>query len=432
MSRPLLVADLFCGAGGTSTGARRAIEAAGRSMRLVAVNHWPVAISTHSANHPDAIHFCADLASVRPIEAVPGGKLDLLVASPTCTYHSRARGGRPIADQQRIDPWHLIPWLTELKVRCLLVENVPEFVKWGPVGPQSHRPVRRLQGTYFVRWLDTIRSLGFAVDWRILNAADFGDATTRARFFLIARSDGQSLRWPEPSHRDPDLALGGGLLTKPRLDWRPARNVIDWSIKGASIFDRKRPLAPKTLARIAAGIVRFGWPEPFLMVLRRHCVARAIDLPLPTMTAAAKHIALVQPFVLSPHASGAPRGVGLPLPTITTGGAANDMHPGCSRPGLVEPFLLSQGSTGAPRAVSAPVPTITGANRGELAFVRGACDHDILFRMLEPHELAAAMGFNDGAAPYVFSGTKTDQIRQIGNAVPVNTAAALVSALLGL
>jgi DNA (cytosine-5)-methyltransferase 1 len=586
-ARTVDVADLFCGAGGTSEGAKRALARHGLRMNLVCVNHWDVAIETHKKNHPHAYHILSDLAAVRPIVAVPKGKLDLLTASPTCTYHSRARGGKPTSDQQRADPWHIITWLTELRVRCLLVENVGEFVEWGPVDPRTGHPLKSRKGEYFRQWVETIKGLGFTVDWRILNAADYGDATTRRRFFLIARSDGKPLRWPSPTHtKNPQQADLFGSHLQP---WRPAREIIDWSVPGTSIFTRKRPLSPKTLARIYAGAVKFRWPEPFLVILRNHTAAQGLDLPLPAVTAGGKHIGLAQPFLFAnrnnniakdPEMDPVPtirsRGnaapiepfimnrhgengssrvhkIGDPMPTATCRGAGYLVRPfvfrmnqgkerlGEQRPvddplctitasgtdlGLVEPFVLSQASGGAPRATEKPLPsmtcdgahaliapyygsgsgetcssvksplptvttkarfgmampvthhgrgnrardvareplpTITGANRGELAFIAASfgerdgqaprvhsvdaptptiCaqgrvalvqpgrDYDILFRMLEPHELAAAMGFNGGASQYEFTGTKTDVIRQIGNAVPVNLAAALVGALM--
>ena len=162
--RAVTVADLFCGAGGTATGAALACRRLGLPLRLVAVNHWPVAVATHAAAHPEAAHFCQDLALLQPREAVPGGRLDLLMASPACTFHSRARGGRPMADQQRQDPWHLLPWLTELQVRRLLVENVPEFVRWGPVSAATSRPEKSRGGAYFLAWLRAIRDLGWQME----------------------------------------------------------------------------------------------------------------------------------------------------------------------------------------------------------------------------------------------------------------------------
>ena len=182
-TRVVLVADLFCGAGGSSSGARRGLASLGFQMNLVAVNHWNIAIETHSRNHPEARHYCQDVKAVKPAEIVPEGKLDLLMASPTCTYHSRARGGKPINDQGRMDSWAIVHWCTELRVRRLLVENVPEFVDWGPLDLRTGRPIKRRRGEYFRAWTAALQGAGFKLDWRVLNAADFGDATTRERFF---------------------------------------------------------------------------------------------------------------------------------------------------------------------------------------------------------------------------------------------------------
>lgn len=588
MARKILVADLLCGAGGSSTGAGRALRDLGLDMELVCVNHWPTAIETHRLNHPEARHYVQDIATVRPHILVPEGYLDLLMASPTCTHHSVARGGKPTSDQQRSDPWHIITWLTELRVKRIIIENVWEFIGWGPVDPRTGKPLKSRKGEYFRAWIDTIRRLGFEPEWRKLNAADYGDATTRSRFILMARSDGRSLSWPVPTHRrreEGKLELFPGV--KP---WRPARDIIDWSIKGKSIFGRKKDLAPKTLARIYAGAVKFGWPEPYLVILRQHMDGRSLDQPLPalatgrhvglaepvivnmkgrstassakeplpTQTAHAPHLFAAEPVVLSQHGSGAPRSAKDPLPTITTGGAGAEERVGCARPMLIEPFMLSRHAGGGPRSVEEPsptqvakhshllispyygsgsgdtctsgdaplptvtakgrfgmvvpvthskggngarnvadpiptlttakggefavvmpvthadqsdrvrlvdepLPTITGANRGELAFitaqhgerpgqaprvhdiaapaptiaatghvdlVEATPEFDILFRMLEPHELAAAMGFTDEDQAYEFAGTKTEQIKQIGNAVSVAKMRACVRAIM--
>ena len=652
--RKLLVADLLCGAGGSSTGCQRALAELGLEMDLVCVNHWPVAIATHERNHPEARHHVQDIATVRPHLLVPEGYLDLLMASPTCTHHSVARGGKPTSDQQRSDPWHIVTWLTELRVKRIIIENVWEFTGWGPVDHRTGKPVASRKGEYFQAWIATLKRLGFRLEWRKLNAADYGDATTRSRFILMGRSDGKPLAWPVATHGRRGAAVDLFAGTKP---WRPAREIIDWSLKGRSIFDRKKPLAPKTLARIHAGAVKHSWPEPFLVILRNHMAAQGMDAPLPAITAGGTHIGIAQPVllkqnfrrdsasvdqpaptvmtqariglaepvivanrtnnapkdpavsplpclttapgggialaepvivngrrnnqakptsaeplptldtkggvwlaepvILSQHSTGAPRGAGEPLPTIMTGGAASE-RPGCARPMLVEPFMLSRHACGAPRAVDDPtptqvakhshllispyygagsgetcsagteplptvttkgrfgmvvpvtqsgggatardvadpiptlttakggefglvvplthhdgsdrardpdldpLPTVTGANRGELAFiaaqfgeregqaprthdieepaptlcatgrvnlVEGTTQYDILFRMLEPHELAAAMGFNSEDQRYEFTGTKTEQIKQIGNAVSVAKMKACVLAL---
>jgi DNA (cytosine-5)-methyltransferase 1 len=142
LARKILVADLLCGAGGSSTGCQRALEVMGLKMELVCVNHWGVAIETHKKNHPEARHYVQDIATVRPHLLVPEGYLDLLMASPTCTHHSVARGGKPTSDQQRSDPWHIITWLTELRVKRLIIENVWEFCGWGPVDPRTGKPIK--------------------------------------------------------------------------------------------------------------------------------------------------------------------------------------------------------------------------------------------------------------------------------------------------
>lgn len=625
MKRKMLVADLLCGAGGSSTGAQRALAELGLEMELVCVNHWPTAIETHQKNHPEARHFVQDISTVRPHLIVPEGYLDLLMASPTCTHHSVARGGKPTSDQQRSDPWHIITWLTELRVKRIIIENVWEFIGWGPVNMKTGRPIPSRKGEYFHAWTETLRRLGFDLEWRKLNAADYGDATTRQRFILMGRSDGRKIHWPMPTHKKRD-ELNADLFETAK-PWRPAREIIDWSIKGRSILNRKKPLAPKTLARVLAGAFKFGWPqqfidklmeeierslrfhinwafearntkksaetrrkrralakdlirrlrhfriapaeyakggrsaEPLVITLRRNGNGTSVSNPIPTLAASGQHVALAEPIimngrkgnraegvsegliptldtkggvwlaepmVLSQHNSGAPRSTKEPLPTITTGGAANDERPGCARPMLIEPFVLSQASGGSPRGVRDPiptaptggahalispyygsgsgetctsadkdplptatakarfgmvvpvtnsnggavardvdvdpVPTMTTAKGGEFAFIAAqfgeregqaprvhdinqptptiaatghinliepGAEYDILFRMLEPHELAAAMGFTTDEFTYEFAGTKTEQIKQIGNAVSVAKMKACVGAIMG-
>ena len=268
--RKTLVADLFAGAGGSSTGAMQAIEEIGGHMELVAINHWNVAIATHQANHPTARHLVEDVSIVDPESVVEEGRLDLLMASPECTFHSRARGGKPIHDQGRMAPWAIMNWLTRLDVNSVLVENVPEFVHWGPLN-ENDRPIKARRGEYFQAWYMAFINLGYQAQWKMLNAADYGDATTRTRFFLIARKDGVPIRWPEPTHAKRD-----GTLMPGRLPWRGAKEIIDWSNPGRSILDdpkyRRKPLAQNTLRRIARGLERFGGPLAPLYI-------RLLDIP---------------------------------------------------------------------------------------------------------------------------------------------------------
>ncbi|MGB1561605.1 MAG: DNA cytosine methyltransferase [Sinimarinibacterium flocculans] len=375
-TRTIRAADLFCGAGGTSTGAARAVRELGGRLQLVAVNHWPVAIETHTRMHPEATHLCADLEHVRPRQAVPGGVLDLLMASPTCTYHSRARGGRPVHDQQRMDPWHVVRWCSDLRVHRLLVENVPEMVAWGPCDARTGRPIKSREGEYFRAWLDALRGIGFRLDWAVLNCANYGDATTRQRFFLIGRSDRKRLRWPEPTH-----ARGGSTdLLGTRAPWRSAAEIIDWTLRGKSIFNRKRPLKPNTLRRILAGARRYHWPAPYIHALQAlldgteprlditaeeaapflvhlrgtsaahlGAAAHGVNQPVGTITARGTHIGLV----MATGAGGAARATDQPIPTVTGGGE------GGARPHFIEPLLMGVGSSNAAKPTSEPAPTIT-------------------------------------------------------------------------
>ena len=423
-------------------------------MNLVAVNHWATAVATHTRNHPWAQHVCADLGSVEasPNRLVPGGHLDLLVASPECTHHSNARGGKPCSEQSRASAWHVLHWLERLEVDELLVENVREFQHWGPLGADG-RPDRAKRGQTFRGWVGALESLGYTVEWREVNAADYGSATVRRRLFVRASRRGV-IQWPEATHAK--QAEGD------KAKWKAAREVIDWSIKSQSIFHRARPLKPKTLARIEAGLRKFGG-EAFIAVLRGTneaqvgAWAKGMDEPLGTVSAGGIHAALCEPFLVEYHSPkregdervrtvdaplptattenrfalcepfvvpmehsnrNALRSVGEALPTITTakGGAF----------GLCEPFLTKYYGSGAgARPVNEPLDTVTSKDRFALVQPQGM---DIRFRMLQPHELAAAMGF----AGYVFTGTKTEQVKQIGNAVAVEPAEALCGSVMDM
>lgn len=360
MTRQFLIADLFCGAGGTSTGAEQAIREIGGEMLLVAVNHWPVAIESHRRNHPSARHYVEDVTVADPERIVPEGYLDLLMASPECRFFSRARGGRPVHDQARMNPWAVQRWLTSLEVRCLLVENVPEFVNWGPLctlpdghgGPhdsspratkgQCCRPDPLKRGIYFQAWLRAIWELGYQAEWRMLNSADYGDATTRVRFFLQARKDGVPIRWPEPTH----APAGAGEMFGAHPRWRAAREIIDWSCPGRSLLDdpkyRKTPLSEKTRRRIARGLERFGGPlAPFFINL----------LGLELEGEAGQHGPV--PFVCANRNENAPRGLDQPVPVVTTRGGVMLVEP------VAEPFLVGKQSSPALRSLNQPLPTLT-------------------------------------------------------------------------
>lgn len=402
LGKVIVAVDLFAGAGGASSGLARACADAGLTLDLVAINHDPIAVQTHRANHPNARHYCESVDAVNPRQAVPGGRLDLLMAGPECTHHSTARGGKPMNDQSRASAWCILRWATALQIDTILIENVPEFLGWGPLG-HNGRPLKSRKGETFEAFLAGLRSLGYRVDWRVLNAADYGDPTTRSRLFIQARRGKRRIAWPEPTHtREPVGDLFGQ-----REPWQAVRGVIDWTLKGKSIFGRKKPLSPNTLRRIEAGLKRFGGAaaEPFLVLLRGTTPghldgsARSLDEPLPTLTAKGEHVALAEPFLIpvnygertgqaprchdidSPlptvvgtisHAvieafvigqqSGAvPRSTDEPLPTVAAKGAIS----------LIQPFVMHLTHQGSERVhpLTGPLPTITGAHRGELGVV---------------------------------------------------------------
>jgi DNA (cytosine-5)-methyltransferase 1 len=488
MRHKIRAADLFCGAGGTSTGLYLACRELGLDLELLAINHWDIAIATHSKNHPGAQHLCANLDTVDPCKVVPGGRLDLLVASPECTHHSRARGGRPRSDQSRASAWFILRWASSLYIPTILIENVPEFTSYGPLGANG-KPLKRYKGQTYLAFINALQSLGYNVEARILNAANYGDPTTRERLFIIARR-GRRPTWPEPTHcRTDQDTLFGNL---PR--WRPAREIIDWTLPGASIFNRKKSLSENTMRRIFAGLLKFGGlsfvlpnegyyrgnaprsvdeplptitqrgagavVEPFILNVRGgddgYTRASSIDEPLPTVTTSAP-TALVEPFLMtmehgrSRHDRMWP--VDRPMPTITSADAWAVVEPylvkmygghdSCSLDdplptvtanyehfGLAEPFLVQYHSTGGPQSVDEPLPTQTTKDRFGLvvALTNGQqAILDIRFRMLQPHELAAAMSFPKG---YEFAGNREERVRQIGNAVPVELARALCLAQL--
>src|SRR5258708_4544317 len=362
-SMKVLCADLFCGAGGTSNGLIEAASELGIEVDLVAINHWPTAIATHTANHPWARHICARVEEIRPCEVVPRGRLHLLVASPECTFHSIARGGRPIEDQKRVPAWGVIQLAQELYIDNIIIENVPEFIRWGPLGANG-KPLKSKVGETYQAFLQALRSLGYRVEERVLCCADYGDATTRKRLFIIATRQ-RAPTWPLPSHsrRKPaslQAAMFPGSNVKP---WRPAREIIDWALKGENIFERKKPLAEKTLKRIAAGLKKLNGLDigPFLVIFYGTNKTRSIERPLPTVTATGGHIGLCEPFLLSQASGGAPRPMNEPVPTICAKGGVQMVQPF-----LVPFFCEREGQEPRTHAVDEPIPAVTSHGAGGL------------------------------------------------------------------
>ncbi len=288
--------DLFCGGGGSITGAVNALRAAGEKYDGRGFNHWETAIRTIQANHPEIVpdfaRACAPIQSVLPDEVfdVDPERIDVLWASPSCTHHSNAAGGKPRSNQLRSQPEYLLPFLRLTKCRRMFVENVRELLDWGPLldkdtvfqGKKYHAgsPDPRKKGTFFNLWLREIRASGYAVDMQIMNAADYGAATSRERLIVqaVRKSSGERIVWPEPTHtKEP------GLLSASYLPWRSAAEVIDWTIPGKSIFDREKPLCKNTLRRIESGMRKYSG-NPFLIEYYGQGDAVPVNIPLHTVT----------------------------------------------------------------------------------------------------------------------------------------------------
>jgi len=393
-----IIVDLFAGGGGASAGIAAAL---GRHPDI-AVNHDATAIAVHAANHPGTHHECASVWHVEPRAACAGRPVGLLWASPDCRHFSRAAGGRPRLKSVRSLPGVVLTWANRVRPRVIVVENVREFLGWGPLLDDGTPCPDRI-GRSFNVWVGRLRGLGYRVQWRELCAADFGVPTTRTRLFVAARCDNAPIAWPQPTHR-----RGGGLLERA---WRGAAEIIDWSLPVPSIFSRPRPLAEATLRRIAMGMQRFvlGQAQPFIIPVTHACAsnrARGLDQPLPTITTAQR----------GEHA------------LVTA--ALSDADPvGAAR---VAAFLVRYNGQNIGQDLREPLGTATTIERFALVAAAWLPIIDIGMRMLTWREIAAAQGFPagyildrraDGAAL-----SKRDIVRLIGNSVCPAMAEAVVRA----
>ncbi len=584
--------DLFSGAGGTSTGALMAFTRLGLKAQLCAVNHWDTAIASHELNHGDAIHFCTgvDRIDIRDVLAESDSTgLFALWASPSCVNFSAARGGVPLNVQDRSGAWCVVQHLRRHRAVHLLLENVKQFLDWGPVmnlrdadgiplfirktakgqwvkcyAPGRTRPLKmsaqrwyrelekehgikpamiqdpRYKGLYFKKWWRKIQQLGYDLEWRLLNAADYGAPTKRERLIImgVRRSSGRKIYWPLPTHAEFDIITGAPseewikatskrlgftpelLRSRTYLPWRTTRCCIEWNDLGTSVFDRKRPLADKTIDRIAVGFFKYG-SAPSIAKFKGTGTANSVDEPLGTVQANGQHYGLINPSVsvILPQqrggknelrvtsvdapigaitgkgaealatslvfgVDGEPNGepfivpnfgerptqiprthsIDQPLPAVTSHGAGGLVQP------KLEPYLVVTNHGNGPegdkanhrraRSVDEPMDALTGSR--SLAVITGATAEaisadetpfaitdwkslstaikagvkrakkqpgyrpllsidgrlvrfDALFRMLNWRELSRAQSF---PTDYQFTGTDTQKIKMLGNAVP--------------
>lgn len=318
-----LIIDSFAGGGGASTGIEMAL---GRSPD-VAINHNPAALALHAANHPDTLHLDSNIWDVDPLTVTQGRPVGLLWASPDCKHFSKAKGGAPRDRNIRDLAWVVVRWAEEAKPDVICMENVEEFVTWGPVDDDG-QPIRELSGVTYELWLKRLRSAGYRIQSRELRACDYGAPTIRKRWFLVARRDGRPIAWPKPTHGDPtSKAVRRGKL----LPWRTAAECIDWSLPCPSIFATSaeimaqhglravRPLARNTMARIARGMRRYviETGRPFIVSLKgTDRRIRAITDPHPTVLAGGDHSAVIAPELTYAQQGGGNRAIETPHHTI--------------------------------------------------------------------------------------------------------------------
>lgn len=436
-----IIVDNFAGGGGASTGIELAI---GRSVDI-AINHDPAAIAMHKANHPHTEHYCESVWDVVPKAATQGRPVALCWLSPDCKHFSKAKGGKPLEKGIRGLAWVAARWAATVRPRVIMLENVEEFKTWGPLLKDGYPDPKR-KGFTFNSFVNALRYQGYEVDWRELIACDFGAPTIRKRFFLVARSDGRSITWPKETHGMPDSLP---VRMKRLQPWKTAAEIIDWSIPCPSIFGRKKPLADKTMIRIARGIQKFiiNHPNPFIapvvgrfgnnatlvaaFLAQYHSETashdargQTLDRPILTLDTSNRY-ALVTSHLIKLKGTNIGQAVMEPIQTITAGG----LHFG-----EVRAFLIKYYGAGIGQEVTEPLHTIPTKDRFGLVTIHGQ-DYqivDIGMRMLEPHELFAAQGFppeyiiDRDADGKVYP--KTAQVARCGNSVPPPFAEALVRA----
>jgi DNA (cytosine-5)-methyltransferase 1 len=529
----LEIADLFCGGGGSGSGVLDGFEFLGESVSGTFVNHSPAAIRMHRDNHPEHRHVIDDLFTLEPCELYPTGtSLKFLFASPECTHHSIASGGTPKDPQSRAKADCVIKWIEQMRPESVLVENVKEFLSWGPLrrkknkrgqplwwlrakGSSKTSPtplfakvpyetndayVERLgsagcemamepdptkKGKFFKIWWEMIEKLGYVLEYRVLCSADYGDPTIRRRLFIqmVRKGSGRRIVWPEPTHTKPI----DGKVPNGKRPWRVIEECIDWSIAGVSIFSREKELAPKTLRRIAIGTARYGFKdfivpkdrgrisrpgdayvrgidEPastfttksaealiqipsFVVKLTGQCHSSSIAEPVHTIRANGEHHALASIFHVN-HGDSKPedsarrvKALSEPLGTI----ACKNSH-GISGPTDIRTFADRAQAENAQDRVERFVEMLRDAFAFEypdmsvhlraieldgrwypaIQTAHGLVAFEVTFRMLEPRELARAMGLSDD---FKMSGTRASQIKAIGNMVSAGVARALTLAM---
>jgi len=465
MQQRELIVDNFAGGGGASIGMQLGT---GEHVDH-AINHDEIALAMHHANHPNTRHWNESVWDVDPLELSGGKPVGLAWFSPDCRHFSKAKGGKPVEKKIRGLAWVVLKWIGKVRPRVIMLENVKEFMTWGPL--VDGKPCPKRKGQEFNAFINAIKRHGYQVDYRELSACDYGAPTTRTRFFMVARCDGRPIAWPQKTHGAPDdnqVKIGN------KQPWRTAAEIIDWSIPVSSIFGRKKPLATNTLNRIWRGVEKFviNDPKPFIVRIGQtgfggDGMQYPLDKPLTTITSKAEHC-LVVPFITRHFGTSTGNDINEPLRTIMPQGGGKSAltcaflakhYTGVTGSSLEEPvhtitgtdhnalvvarlhkaeevraFIMKFYGTNVGLSCNEPLHTVTSKDRFALVTIRGVEYEivDIGMRMLQPHELYAAQGFPlDYQFAIDFNGkrlSKAEQVKKCGNSVPPPVVRALVEA----
>jgi site-specific DNA-cytosine methylase len=466
-----IIHDLFSGAGGTTTGIIQACEILGLNPEMTAINHWNMAVDSHTANHPEVKHYCQSLGVVHPLDVQPEGVIDVLVASPECIHFTKARQARPMSAQSRAGAQEVAHWASILMPRIIIVENVEEFQDWGPLNRQTMRPIESKKGQLFQAWINGLKATGYKVDYRTLQSEHYGDATKRKRLFIIATRGKLKPIWPLPTHGN-ELELEENtqsMFSRNMKKWRIGRDIIDPTRKSTSIFEK--PKALNTVRRIFHGTKRFK--DNHMTILRKNNTGTSLESPCPTITAGGKHLGYSEPLISKTESVSRAQSmvnlkgqnscdVSKPLLTQTSMrhlaathvqiDNPNDVSPensetvfqvGIALESIINahytkkcPTILLEPGTPIPlsKIEKKQIKAIKSANPGvekiillvktaPIIVIQGMkFTFDILFRMLANDELARAQGFPPS---YTFAGLDKDVTKQIGNSVPPGLARAI-------
>lgn len=424
-----LIIDCFAGGGGASVGIEMAL---GRHVDI-AINHDPDAILMHKTNHPKTLHLTEDIFKVDLKKYVQGKRVALMWASPDCTSHSKAKGGKPREKGLRILPWAVYKHAKAILPDVIIMENVEEIQQWGPLDENGH-PIKERRGEDYKKFITAMQSLGYIFDCRELIAADYRAPTTRKRWYAIFRRDGKNIVWPNQTH-----------FSNKQPKWLECGEYIDWSDLGKSIFDRPKPLAEATMKRIANGIRKYVLDNPAPYIVRNKeavtfmiqyhgetkdgdARGQVLTEPIKTIDTSNRY-GLVTAFITKFYKSGIGQGCDNPLHTITT-------SPGHF--GLISAFLIKYYGSGGGQTLTEPLATITTKDRFGLVNVILDIEgeqyvlKDIFLRMLKPEELKLMQGFPED---YIIDRDYkyrrypiAKQVARIGNSVVPIMAQKLVEA----